>query len=84
MMERKKRKPIARERRNSEGSSTLRKRSNLLQGVKTIDQNDVDFLRKFMTEHGKITPARLTGASSKQQRKIKRLIRRHRTMGYVL
>ena len=61
----------------------IRKRSHLLEGVKTIDQNDSEFLRKFVTEHGKILPARLTGASSKQQRTIRRLVRRTRVMGLL-
>ena len=64
--------------------SALRKRSRYLDDVKVIDINDYEFLRKFVTEYGKIIPARLTGASAKQQRLIKHGIRRARNMGLVL
>jgi small subunit ribosomal protein S18 len=71
-----------RRRNNDEG--TLRKRSRYLDEVKVIDINDHEFLRKFVTEYGKIIPARLTGASAKQQRQIKQGIRRARNMGLIL
>ncbi|MCE9613713.1 MAG: 30S ribosomal protein S18 [Lentisphaerae bacterium] len=60
-----------------------RKRSRFLEGVKTIDVNDFEFLRQFVTEHGKIIPSRLTGASAKHQRQIKIGIRRARVMGLI-
>ena len=71
-----------RNRNNDEGS--FRKRSRYLDEVKVIDINDHEFLRKFVTEYGKIIPARLTGASAKQQRQIKQGIRRARNMGLIL
>jgi small subunit ribosomal protein S18 len=40
-------------------------------------------LRRFLTEHGKIMPSRLTGATAKQQRQIKRAVRRLRVMGIL-
>jgi small subunit ribosomal protein S18 len=61
----------------------VRKRSRYLENVKEIDINDADFLRKFVTEHGKILPARLTGATAKQQREIKHGVRRARVMGLI-
>lgn len=70
-------------RRRSRREEAPRKRSRFLEGVKTIDINDFDFLRQFVTEHGKIVPARLTGASAKHQREIKRGIRRAREMGLI-
>ncbi len=60
-----------------------RKRSRYLEGVTKIDVNDADFLRNFVTEHGKIIPARLTGATAGQQRQIKQGVRRARTMGLL-
>lgn len=54
-----------------------------LEGVKEIKSTDYDLLRKFMTDHGKILPGRSIGASAKQQRQIKRSIRRARTMGLL-
>ena len=60
-----------------------RKRSNRLEGVKFIRADDYELIRRFMTEHGKIVPSRLTGVSAKQQRRIKRIIRRLRVLGSV-
>ena len=60
-----------------------RKRSRYLEGVSTIDPRDYELLSKFVTEHGKIVPARLTGASARQQRQIKRGVRRARNIGMM-
>ncbi len=62
---------------------TRRKRSRHLDGVNDIDSRDYELLRKFVTEYGKIIPARLTGATPKQQRQIKRAVRRARNMGLL-
>ena len=59
------------------------KEGRLLDGVTDVDYKDHELLRKFMSEHGKITPSRLTGANAKQQRQIKRAIRRARVMGLL-
>lgn len=48
-----------------------------------IDYKDAEFLRRFMTERGKIVPARFTGLPAKKQRELKRAIRRARVMGLV-
>jgi small subunit ribosomal protein S18 len=48
-----------------------------------VDRDDTDFLRRFVTEHGKIIPARITGVTAMQQREIKRGVRRARTMGLL-
>lgn len=60
-----------------------RKRSRHLEDVTDIGIHDYDLLRKFVTDHGKIIPARLTGATAKQQRQIKRGVRRARVMGLI-
>lgn len=59
------------------------KRTRMLKADLVIDYRDHEFLRKFMTERGKILPGRLTGANSKQQRQIKKAIRRDRVMGLL-
>lgn len=64
-------------------SSSVRKVSRHLEGVKEIDPNDYDFLRRFLTDHGKIIPARLTGSTAKQQRQIRNAVRRARVMGLL-
>ena len=60
-----------------------RRRGPSLEGVKEIDINNADFLRQFLTEHGKIIPSRMGAIPAKQQRLIKRGIRRCRTMGLL-
>ncbi|MBN1269272.1 MAG: 30S ribosomal protein S18 [Kiritimatiellae bacterium] len=60
-----------------------RRNSKYLEGVTTIDYKDAELLRKFMTERGKIMPRRTTGANTKQQREIRRAIRRARVMGLL-
>lgn len=59
------------------------KNGQLLEGVTEIDYKDAELLRKFMTERGKILSRRYTGISSKQQRQVKRAIRRARMMGLL-
>jgi small subunit ribosomal protein S18 len=54
-----------------------------LEGVQEIDYKDHELLKKFMTEHGKILPRRVTGANAKQQRQVTRAIRKARVMGLL-
>ncbi len=61
----------------------MHKQSRYLEGVKEIDSRDYDLLRRFVTDYGKIIPARLTGATPKQQRSIKRAVRRARNIGLM-
>ena len=48
-----------------------------------IDLNDIELLRHYVTEFGKIKPARVTGVTSMQQRAIKKGVRRARNMGFL-
>jgi len=52
--------------------------------VTFVDANDPEFLRRFVTEQGKILPQRHSGLSAKQQRQLKRGVRRARTMGLMM
>lgn len=54
-----------------------------IEDIKEINTSDYELLRKLMTEHGRIMPARFSGLTAKQQRKVKRAIRRARTMGLL-
>ena len=47
-------------------------------GIKYIDYKDPDFLLKFINEQGKILPKRITGTSTKFQKKISKAIKRAR------
>ncbi|GAJ97210.1 MULTISPECIES: 30S ribosomal protein S18 [Geomicrobium] len=46
--------------------------------IKRIDYKDLDLLRKFISERGKILPRRVTGTSAKYQRKLTIAIKRSR------
>ena len=43
--------------------------------VTTVNQKDIKALSKFISDQGKILPRRLTGLSSKQQKKVTKLIK---------
>ncbi len=64
-------------------SAGPRRRARYLDPNVVVDSNDVDFLRRFVTEYGKIIPSRLTGVTAAQQRDIKRGVRRARNMGLL-
>jgi small subunit ribosomal protein S18 len=69
--------------RDDEDALGGKRKPRHLEGIKAIDPNDYEMIRRFLTEHGKIVPARLTGATAKQQREIKRIIRRLRVVGIL-
>jgi small subunit ribosomal protein S18 len=48
-----------------------------------IDYKDVDLLKDFITETGKIIPARLTGTSAKYQRQLTDAIKRARFLALL-
>ena len=51
--------------------------------VQTIDFKNIVFLRRFMTEQGKILSRRLTGIPAKHQRKIAKAIKHARLLGLL-
>ena len=52
-------------------------------GIKYIDYKDGDFLLRFVNEQGKILPRRLTGTSTKFQRKVAQAIKRARHLSLL-
>ena len=46
------------------------------EGVKQIDYKDIDVLKDFVQENGKIMPARLTGTKARFQRQLGTAIKR--------
>ena len=48
-----------------------------------VDYKDVDLLKRFISERGKILPRRVTGTSAKNQRKVANVIKRARIMGLL-
>ncbi|VEF46065.1 30S ribosomal protein S18 [Bacillus freudenreichii] len=52
-------------------------------GITHIDYKDIDMLKKFVSERGKILPRRVTGTSAKYQRKLTVAIKRARQMALL-
>jgi small subunit ribosomal protein S18 len=52
-------------------------------GIQEIDYKDVDTLRNFITERGKILPRRITGVSAHHQRLLSNAIKRARHMALI-
>ena len=48
------------------------------EGVKQIDYKDLQTLKAYITETGKIVPSRITGTSAKYQRQLASAIKRAR------
>lgn len=51
--------------------------------VKEIDYKDVDTLKDFITEQGKIIPSRITGTRSHYQRQLSTAIKRARFLALL-
>ena len=51
--------------------------------VKMINYKEYKFLRKFLTEQGKIIPAYVTGVSAKYQRQISKEIKKARNIALL-
>ena len=51
--------------------------------IEYIDYKDVDLLKRFISERGKILPRRVTGTSAKNQRRLTVAIKRARIMGLL-
>lgn len=64
-------------------SRTAKKRKPFLDEVTYIDYKDIRLLKKFMTDRGKITPRRITGATAKQQRMLANAVKRARILALV-
>ncbi|HLR53588.1 MAG TPA: 30S ribosomal protein S18 [Pseudogracilibacillus sp.] len=52
-------------------------------GITHIDYKDVDLLKRFVSDRGKILPRRVTGTSAKYQRKLTAAIKRARAMALL-
>ena len=51
--------------------------------IETIDYKDINRLRYFVTERGKIIPSRISGASARSQRHLVRQIKRARQIALL-
>ena len=52
-------------------------------GIRYIDYKDIEFLKKFLNEQGKLLPRRITGNSLKYQRKVAQAIKRARHLSLL-
>lgn len=53
------------------------------EGAPIIDYKDVKLLQRFMSERGKIVPARISAVSAKKQRELAKAIKRARFLGLL-
>jgi small subunit ribosomal protein S18 len=51
--------------------------------IRYIDYKDIEFLKKFLNEQGKLLPRRLTGNSLKYQRKVSDAVKKARQMALL-
>jgi small subunit ribosomal protein S18 len=63
--------------------SYFRRRVSPINPKDPIDYKDVELLRKFVTERGKILPRRITGLTAKQQKELTVAIKRARILALL-
>lgn len=54
-----------------------------VEGVKEIDYKDLNTLKAYITETGKVVPSRITGTKARYQRQLARAIKRARYLGLL-
>ncbi len=53
------------------------------EGIKQIDYKDIEMLKAYISETGKIVPSRITGTSAKYQRQLATAVKRARHLALV-
>lgn len=53
------------------------------EGIEYIDYKDINLLRNYIMENGKIVPSRITGTSAKYQRQLSTAIKRARFLALL-
>ncbi|MDA0268649.1 MAG: 30S ribosomal protein S18 [Cyanobacteria bacterium] len=61
----------------------FRRRLSPIKPEEKIDYKDVDLLRKFITDRGKILPRRISGLTAQQQRHLTTAIKRARAIALL-
>ena len=51
--------------------------------IKQVDYKDINLLKKFVTESGKIVPSRITGTKARYQRQLSKAIKLARYLGLL-
>lgn len=53
------------------------------EGVEQIDYKDINMLRNYIMENGKIVPSRITGTSARYQRQLSTAVKRARFLALL-
>lgn len=53
------------------------------EGIEQIDYKDINLLKNYVMENGKIVPSRITGTSAKYQRQLATAIKRARFLALL-
>jgi len=53
------------------------------EGIKQVDYKDVDLLKDFINENGKLIPARITGTKAHFQRQLSTAVKRARFLALL-
>jgi len=53
------------------------------EGITSVDYKDIELLKGFVTESGKIVPSRITGTSAKYQRQLSDAVKRARYLALL-
>ncbi|MBT3426482.1 MAG: 30S ribosomal protein S18 [Gammaproteobacteria bacterium] len=53
------------------------------EGIKEVDYKDIDLLKAYVTETGKIVPSRITGTKAKYQRQLAKAVKRARYLALL-
>nr|YP_009295780.1 ribosomal protein S18 [Schimmelmannia schousboei]AOM64715.1 ribosomal protein S18 [Schimmelmannia schousboei] len=59
------------------------KKSSPIKSNDILDYKDIDLIRKFITEQGKILSRRSTGLTAKQQKKMTQCVKRARILALL-
>ena len=62
---------------------TQKQKLSVISITQKIDYKDIDLLKLFITEQGKILPRRATGVTVQQQRQIAKAIKRARALSLL-
>ncbi|HMA98586.1 MAG TPA: 30S ribosomal protein S18 [Wenzhouxiangella sp.] len=54
-----------------------------VEGIEQVDYKDVDLLKDFVSETGKIVPSRITGTKAKYQRQLATAVKRARYLALL-
>ncbi len=53
------------------------------EGIKEVDYKDLELLKTFISETGKIIPSRITGTKAKYQRQLAKAVKRARYLALI-